>query len=560
MIRAINNRFLTVTYDYGNPITQQRATNLLRMNLALLIVTGLLVFIFLLQGISNLQIVPAIVNSRPITVISLGLFITVYLLIQRGRLRIAESLFIFVLTSAIFSQLLITTNLLVYATVPILLIAAGLLLRRRDFFVVPVIIGVGMVIRYFSLLNITTPVRFIPAQTVGNDIILASMIYGIIILFLLAFSGTSERVVASSIKDIRQWNTVSHFSDTLGQIPAESTVFTRVMEVVQNDLGYELAQIYLPDSHETFTRQLRLTFGGAPRRISLIQSDTSVFSEAARTQQPVLVNWREDSFRTEHLIPPSRQSCTIALVESDTVIALLDVQTNRETLFTANEVTAITNLARQASRELEYGISIRDLQNTVREQEAVINRFTRQLSEIQGTGREASASGWGRFFEGRASESFGFDLANENGKLTPINATEIPDAIRDTIMGGQVHIERSERDQVVTVPILFRELVLGAISFNVPPERPITDRQVELIRTVADRLSVALENNRLLEQTQAQAKRERQANEIGSVLLSATNVEAVLNLAAENFNEALGAVHTRVYLQPGALIKSGEAT
>jgi GAF domain-containing protein len=112
---------------------------------------------------------------------------------------------------------------------------------------------------------------------------------------------------------------------------------------------------------------------------------------------------------------------------------------------------------------------------------------------------------------------------------------------------------------VVTVPIVFRDVVLGAMSFNVPSERPVTDRQIELIRTVADRLSVALENNRLLEQTQAQARRERQASEIGSVLLSATNVESVLSLAADNFHEALGAIHTRVYLQPGTLIKSGDA-
>ena len=71
-----------------------------------------------------------------------------------------------------------------------------------------------------------------------------------------------------------------------------------------------------------------------------------------------------------------------------------------------------------------------------------------------------------------------------------------------------------------------------------------------MLRTVANRLGVALESNRLLEQTQAQAQRERKASEIGGLLLSETDMEAVLELAVDNFNEALGAVHTRVYLEP----------
>lgn len=107
------------------------------------------------------------------------------------------------------------------------------------------------------------------------------------------------------------------------------------------------------------------------------------------------------------------------------------------------------------------------------------------------------------------------------------------------------------------MPIILRDQRLGALTFTVPAERGVDERQIEMLRTVVNRLSVALENNRLFEQTQAQAQRERKASEIGSLMLSETDIEAVLEVAAENFNEALGAVHTRVYLEPGVL--SGEA-
>jgi hypothetical protein len=47
--------------------------------------------------------------------------------------------------------------------------------------------------------------------------------------------------------------------------------------------------------------------------------------------------------------------------------------------------------------------------------------------------------------------------------------------------------------------------------------------------------------------------RERRANEATNLLISATNVEAVMNVAAASFNEALGAIHTRIHLQPSAM-------
>ncbi len=54
----------------------------------------------------------------------------------------------------------------------------------------------------------------------------------------------------------------------------------------------------------------------------------------------------------------------------------------------------------------------------------------------------------------------------------------------------------------------------------------------------------------LFEQTQAQAFRERKATEVANMLIGATDVRSVLERAAETFNEALGAVSTRITLQP----------
>jgi GAF domain-containing protein len=71
-----------------------------------------------------------------------------------------------------------------------------------------------------------------------------------------------------------------------------------------------------------------------------------------------------------------------------------------------------------------------------------------------------------------------------------------------------------------------------------------------MARNVAGRLALALENKRLLERSLAQAEREHQASEAASLLLSATDVDAVMRLAADRFNDAMGAVRTRIQLRP----------
>jgi GAF domain-containing protein len=175
------------------------------------------------------------------------------------------------------------------------------------------------------------------------------------------------------------------------------------------------------------------------------------------------------------------------------------------------------------------------------------------MSELERRSASAAAASWRGYLRGRGQAAFGFDY--RDGSV--VAANDLPEAIRAAARKGEIHVEARPDAQIVNVPITLRDQMLGALTFSVPPDRVIGEREMDMLRTVANRLGVALESNRLLEQTQAQAQRERKASEIGSLLLSETDLEAVIGLAAENFNEALGAVHTRIRLEPKVL--TGEA-
>jgi GAF domain-containing protein len=114
---------------------------------------------------------------------------------------------------------------------------------------------------------------------------------------------------------------------------------------------------------------------------------------------------------------------------------------------------------------------------------------------------------------------------------------------------GDLQLILEDDVQIVSVPILLHNEVFGAMSFRVSLARALTERQLDTVRAIARRLALALENRRLFEQSQAQVIRERKANEMANALLSATEVQSVLRLAVENFNEALGAINTEIAVQ-----------
>ena len=278
-----------------------------------------------------------------------------------------------------------------------------------------------------------------------------------------------------------------------------------------------------------------------------------MINEAIVAREPVIITTHDVAERSDHLIAPARQSVSMVLVHRDQIFGVLDVQSEHREMFTPNTISGLQNLATQTARELMLARRIEELERNVRDQEGIISRFLNQMSELQRRSENAAALGWTSYLQGRGQSGFGFDY--DHGNI--VSSGDLSEQIRAAIQRGEIYIEPHAGKQIVNVPITLRDQVLGALTFTIPENRAINERQIEMLRTVANRLGVALESNRLFEQTQAQAQRERKANEIGSMLLAETDIDAVLNLAAENFNEALGAVHTRVYLEPGVL--SGEA-
>jgi GAF domain-containing protein len=83
------------------------------------------------------------------------------------------------------------------------------------------------------------------------------------------------------------------------------------------------------------------------------------------------------------------------------------------------------------------------------------------------------------------------------------------------------------------------------------------DRRVDLspaiiraLRHLSDQTAMVLEKRRLLEQSQAQVRRQAKVSQVAAGLMTATDVRSLLDLAALLVHDAMGAVSTRITLLP----------
>jgi GAF domain-containing protein len=557
MFNRLREQLFTLRHTYTNAIERQRAFGLLFMTWTLVAVwAGWIIIV-----VTPLRdLIPSAVDQIGIPLIAIPMvaFFT-YAFVQQGRLKLAAWLFVTVLAAGIVPPILgqfdanrPTLTITLFLVIP--LVAAGLVLDRRSTTWVAIFLLAVVGLRAYVQTNAAEPITIVPAAQTPLDVLFIGTAFVLVYTFLYLFNGAAERLNESAFRAADLMREAAGYINAIKDSPDETALLARSIDVVRDHMKYPVTQIYLFNEEGTLVRRMRSGLGrqevGAA--IRLRPADDEVLAEVRGGRAPVIV--REGDARQSHLIAPAHSSVTIPLLHEGQVVGALDVQSSRSS-FTAHEVSALQLVADQTTFALIRGRAINDLEQTLRDQVDLAARFQSQLYEMRQTAENVIGSDWTRYLEGRAQTVFGFDLARENvsDAIRPIAATDIPDYLRPALARGEVVIEENTFEQTVNVPITFRGEILGAMAFAVPKNRKLNERQLEMARTVADRLAVALENTRLFEQTQAQAYRERKASQAAGTLIGATDVRAVINVAAQTFNEAMGAIYTRVYLQPELL-------
>jgi GAF domain-containing protein len=101
--------------------------------------------------------------------------------------------------------------------------------------------------------------------------------------------------------------------------------------------------------------------------------------------------------------------------------------------------------------------------------------------------------------------------------------------------------------QIVAVPVFLRDEVIGAIEIE--GDRDFSaDETLEITLAVADRLSLTIDNVRLLEHSRQLADRELRVGAISAELQRHNTIDEILSTAVAELGQTLGADHAAIRL------------
>ncbi|MBN1659872.1 MAG: GAF domain-containing protein [Anaerolineae bacterium] len=232
------------------------------------------------------------------------------------------------------------------------------------------------------------------------------------------------------------------------------------------------------------------------------------------------------------------------------LIGVLDVQSTSPEAYDQEDIAMLSILADQVAVAIENAFLFEQTQETLQEVRALHRRYVEQewvratvaQGELayeyrRGAGTPVVVDDWPLELRLALAENrvvlHNAPLDGEPGALAqPANNGDGEDAVPSTLIRVPSDLGRELGDAALAalaVPIKFRDQVIGVVDLQEMDEpRLWTDDEIILVQTIADQVALALENARLLADTQHRAEQLATLHRVGLDVTAALDLDGVL--------------------------------
>ncbi|MCC7118014.1 MAG: GAF domain-containing protein [Anaerolineales bacterium] len=303
----------------------------------------------------------------------------------------------------------------------------------------------------------------------------------------------------------RQLKKVNDIAQTVSSILNPDELVSRATFMIGDEMESYYTALYLIDPSGQWA-ELREATGDAGKvlkenkqRIDL-KGETLVAVAIRSRQTRLALNTGADSgFISNPLLPYTRSQLAAPLIVGDKLFGALELHSTKESAYTPDDLDTYQNMANQVAIALENSRLFRESQQS--------------LFELRSAQRQYLQSSWTNLIEEKPLE---YEIGDDE--------------------------ETSEKE--VLVPLSLRDQIIGQISMSTAEEW--TPEQRSLIESIAAQAALALENARLVEESQIIASQERITNEIIAKIWASNNTESILQTAVRELGRVLEAAEVDI--------------
>ncbi|MBI5565436.1 MAG: GAF domain-containing protein, partial [Chloroflexi bacterium] len=307
-------------------------------------------------------------------------------------------------------------------------------------------------------------------------------------------------------------------------------------ELVRARFNLYYVGIFLTDEAERWA-VLRAGTGDAAQQMldkghKLKIGAASMISQCITQQQArIALDVGEEAVRFDNpLLPLTRSELALPLISRGRIIGAVTIQSDQSAAFTPDDVTVLQTMADQISNAIENA--------------RLYEQSTAALQEVDALNRRLTGEGWETYL--RRGSDRPVIWAGDDETIAPAALT----AADEQLSAGQIVVEPATggtQESVVSVPVMLRGQAIGALRIAMP-EAAYTDELRATLESLAGHVAQAAENARLLDETQARFARERALGAATDKMRSRSEVEQILQTAAEELAHYLQASAIKVRL------------
>jgi GAF domain-containing protein/HAMP domain-containing protein len=224
-------------------------------------------------------------------------------------------------------------------------------------------------------------------------------------------------------------------------------------------------------------------------------------------------------------LPDTRSEMALPLRVRDQIVGVLDVQSDKPGAFTESDTSTLSILADQIAIAIENA--------------RLFTQTQQALSEAQSIDRQNSREEWLTF--SRVEATIGYHQSLKGGRK--LTAAVESDQIRQAMNQGDVLVFNNDggiQEPSIVVPLKLRGQIIGSLNIKAPTlDRRWSNDEVNLAEAISERLSLALENARLIQESQRQVIKEQTISEITGKIGASINLKSVLQTAVEELGRAM---------------------
>lgn len=323
------------------------------------------------------------------------------------------------------------------------------------------------------------------------------------------FQRSLEDQVAERTAQLEATNEVGRVASSILD-PDE--LIEKVVNLITDRFGYYYAALFIIEESGTWaeladaTGKAGKTLKERHHRLAVAGNSMVGFAITNRKAR-IALDVGEESIRFDNpLLPETRSEIALPLIVGDHIIGALDVQSKAASAFSPRDVEVLQNMANQVAVAIENA--------------RLFQASQALLEEMRATNQRYLLSSWSEL--ARASGKIEVQTRLSSPEEEGLYSTEVPLTIRDQIL-GQVLVQGDEE---------------------------WTPEQRRLLEAVATQAAFALENARLLSESQQTALRERIAAGITERIWSSQSVDAILQTTIRELGRALEASEATIELKP----------